>query len=97
MECIICGKEFIPTKHNGGRKQIVCSKECRLERIKMLNRMSYEKYKEQKNYQARQYKRIKRIQASIKKDNEMSLTEVQQQAREHGMSYGQWVAYNQMK
>lgn len=91
MKCIICGKEFTPT-NRGGLKKIVCSPECKKQRIRDLNRHNYQFNKEERDHHSADYALRKRIEKQMPKSKAKELTQIQREAWEHGMSYGQYVA-----
>ena len=91
MKCIICGKEFTPT-NRGGREKIVCSPECKKQRIKDLNKKNYNQNKEERDHHSADYALRKRIEKQMPKSTAAQLTQLQREAWEHGMSYGNYVA-----
>lgn len=93
MKCIICGEEFEP-RHNGGKPQIVCSKECLYERKKQLQNQNYKEIKKERNRIARMKKRLE--EQRLNKDY-MSLDDAQKAAADMGVSYGQYEAMKWME
>lgn len=91
MKCIICGKEFTPT-NRGGKKRIVCSPECRKQHIRNLNKKGRKRLAEERREQHREYALKKRIEKQMPKSTAAQLTQLQREAWEHGMSYGNYVA-----
>lgn len=89
MICVICGKEFTPT-NRGGLKKIVCSPECKKQRIRNLNKKNYQLNKQ--DHHSADYALRKRIEKQMPKSTAAQLTQLQREAWEHGMSYGQYVA-----
>ena len=91
MICVICGKEFTPT-NRGGLKKIVCSPECKAQRIRDLNRQNYKLNKEERDHHSADYALRKRIEKQMPKSKAKELTQLQREAQAAGMSYGQYVA-----
>lgn len=91
MKCVICGKEFNP-RHNGGKPQIVCSRECLYERKKQYQNQNYQHKKDLEKL-AKRRKKLLEEQASR---NYKSLDEMQKAAAELGLSYGQYEAMKWM-
>ena len=79
--CVICGKEFEPHGH-----QITCGKECSTINKKMKKRKSDKLYKERQ-----------RIIRSRKTSNTTGIVDMNNKARELGMSYGQYKAAEFLK
>ena len=79
--CVICGKEFEP--HG---TQITCGKECSIINKKMKKRKSDKLYKERQ-----------RIIRSRKTSNTTGIVDMNNKARELGMSYGQYSAILMMQ
>ena len=96
MKCIICGKEFTPT-NRGGMKKIVCSPECKKQRIRDLNRQNYKLNKEERDRHSADYALRKRIEKRMPKSTAAQLTQLQREAWEHGMSYGNYVAMTERR
>lgn len=81
-QCKICGKEF----ESNGTPAKCCSKECMAENNR---RRSREQNKER--WQAEKAKRRKKY------SNRQQIVDLTVEARQHGMSYGQYVALMYMK
>ena len=96
MKCIICGKEFTPT-NRGGLKKIVCSPECKKQRTRDLNRQNYKLNKEERDRHSADYALRKRIEKQMPKSTAAQLTQLQREAWEHGMSYGNYVAMTERR
>lgn len=75
-KCVICGEEF---EYEKGNKKC-CSKECTSERVLILNRWKR--------------KKVKSCKAQTQKNhgNKKSISELQNEARKRGMSYGIYIA-----
>lgn len=96
MICVICGKEFTPT-NRGGLKKIVCSPECKKQRIRNLNRQNYKLNKEERDHHSADYALRKRIEKQMPKSKAKELTLIQQEAQSLGLSYGQYVAMTERR
>lgn len=79
--CVICGKEFEP--HGPA---ITCGKECSIINKKMKQRKRYKLYKERQ-----------RIIRGRKTSNTTGIVDMNNKARELGMSYGQYSAMLMMQ
>ena len=74
--CVICGKEFEYEKRN----KICCSKKCSSERVIILQRWKRKKDKSNKTQPQKTH------------SNKKSISELQNEARRRGMSYGMYIA-----
>ena len=82
--CIICGMVYQPKRANG----TCCSDKCRRKHYQKMQTISNKKLKEKKKVE----KMLEKIKIQEARKNS-SLAEMNERARELGMSYGKYILY----
>lgn len=89
--CVICGKEIVTTR-TAGKQRILCGDpECAKIRKSQWNKKTNAAASFRK--MQKKNEELRRAAQRNKKGDKRSLSEFSEEARAHGMSYGQYSAY----